>query len=388
MSIILNKFIPFALPEIGQEEIDSVVACLKSGWLTTGPYAKQFEEDFARYIDPKSQTVAVNSATMGLLLALESFGVGVGDEVIVPTYTFSATAMMPVHLGAKPVLVDIEADSLNIDPTKIRAAITKKTKVIIPVHFAGLACDMDSINSIAKEHSLKVIEDAAHALPTVYKGRTIGAGTSDATVYSFYTTKTITCGEGGMMVSRDPELIKLWKIMRLHGISRDAFDRYTAPGSKWYYEIVAPGSKCNLTDLAAAIGIEQLKKCNGFQVRRQYIAEIYLDAFKDLPIKLPLSAPQGDMHSWHLFVIRLGETDISRENFISKMTEAGIGCSVHFIPLHLHPYYQKTFNYKLGDFPIAEQAYDRAISLPIYTKMTDDDINRVVAAVRSIFRQY
>lgn len=380
-----DKFIPFALPEIGDEEIDAVVTCLKSGWLTTGPCAKQFEEDFASYIDPSTNAIAVNSATMGLLLALESFGVGPGDEVIVPTYTFSATAMMAVHLGAKPVLVDVEEGSLNIDPTKLEAAITDKTKAIIPVHFAGLACDMDTINTIAKKHGIKVLEDAAHALPATYKGKTIGAGTSDATIYSFYATKTITCGEGGMMVTRSDELAKRWRVMRLHGISRDAFDRYTAPGSKWYYEIVAPGSKCNLTDLAASIGIEQLKKCSKFQARRQHIAEIYLDAFKDLPLKLPLSAPAGDLHAWHLFVVRLANTETTREEFIAKMTDAGIGCSVHFIPLHLHPYYRETLGYKSGDLPVAEYAFERAISLPIYTKMTDEEVARVVKAVRAVF---
>ena len=383
-----DQFIPFALPEIGDEEIEAVVSCLKSGWLTTGPVAKQFEEDFATLIDPGTNAVAINSATMGLMLALESFGVAPGDEVIVPTYTFSATAMVAVHLGAKPVLVDVETGSLNIDPTKLELAITKKTKAIVPVHFAGLACNMDAINAIARKHSIKVVEDAAHALPATYKGKTIGAGTSDATVYSFYATKTITCGEGGMMVSRDDELVKRWRIMRLHGISRDAFDRYTAPGSKWYYEIVAPGAKCNLTDLAASIGIEQLKKCHKFQARRQQIAEIYLDAFKDLPLQLPLMASTGDMHAWHLFVIRLGDTKITRDEFIAKMVDLGIGCSVHFIPLHLHPYYQETLGYKQGDLPVAEHAFERAVSLPIYTKMSDEEVNRVVAAVRTIFFAY
>jgi dTDP-4-amino-4,6-dideoxygalactose transaminase len=380
-----TPFIPFALPEIGDEEINSVVSCLKSGWITTGPYAKEFEDDFANYIDPGTNAIALNSATMGLLLALEYFGIKNGDEVIVPTYTFSASAMMPIHLGARPVLVDIEEDSLNIDPCQIEAAITPKTKAIIPVHFAGLACEMDAINKIAKKYNLIVIEDAAHALPTTYKGKIIGAETSDATVYSFYATKTITSGEGGMIVSRNPELAKRVRTMRLHGISRDVFDRYTAPGSKWYYEIVAPGSKCNLTDLAAAIGIEQLKKCNRFHARRTQIAKTYLEAFKNLPLKLPKSAANGDIHSWHLFVVRLVDSKISRNKFIEKMAEAGIGCSVHFIPLHLQPYYQKQFGYKKGDFPVAENAFEHAISLPIYTKLSDDEVGRIVKAVRSIF---
>jgi dTDP-4-amino-4,6-dideoxygalactose transaminase len=382
MEQFMQKFIPFALPDIGDEEINSVVECLKSGWLTTGPYAKKFEENFAAYIDPKATAVAINSASMGLLLALEAFGVKPGDEVIVPTYTFSATAMMPVHLGAKPVLVDVEEGSLNIDPAKIEAAITEKTKVIIPVHFAGLPCDMDAINAIAKKHGIKVLEDAAHALPTTYNGKLIGNNSSDATVYSFYATKTITSGEGGMILTRDQELISRARMMRLHGISRDVFDRYVSPGSKWYYEIVAPGSKCNLTDLAAAIGIEQLKKCDTFHKRRKKIAQFYLDEFKNLPIKLPELPKEGDGHAWHLFVIRLMDNVINRDAFITKMSEANIGCSVHFIPLHLHPYYQKTLGYKSGDFPIAEKAFNNAVSLPIYTKMTDAEVERVANAVK------
>lgn len=380
-----DHFIPFALPEIGEEEINAVVSCMKSGWFTTGPMAKKFEEDFSTYLgDPALQSIALNSATMGLMLALEALGVGTGDEVIVPTYTFSATAMTSVYLGAKPVFCDVSPDSLNLDTSKIEALITPKTKAIVPVHFAGLSCDMDAIMAIAKKHNLKVIEDAAHALPTTYKGKTIGNHTSDATVYSFYATKTITTGEGGMIVTDNEEVAKRCRIMRLHGISRDVFDRYTAKGSKWYYEIVAPGAKCNLTDMAASIGIEQLKKANAFQKRREYIAELYLENFKDLALKLPARAPKGDIHSWHLFVIRLDGAKISRDEFISKMDEHKIGCSVHFIPLHLQPYYRDTFGYQKGDFPVAEAAFDNAVSLPIYTKMSDEEVIRVINAVKSI----
>jgi len=377
--------LPFALPDIGDEEINSVVECMRSGWLTTGKISKTFEENFANYIGGNVEAVAVNSASMGLMLALEALGVGAGDEVIIPTYTFSASGMMALHLGARPVLVDIDPKTMNIDPKKIEAAITDKTKAIMVVHFAGLACDMDAVHAIAKKHHLFVIEDAAHALPTTYKGRLIGNNTSDATIYSFYATKTITTGEGGMIVTSNPEIAARCRIMRLHGISRDAFDRYTAKGSKWYYEIVAPGQKCNLTDLASAIGIEQLKKAGKFHLRRQEIAAKYTKAFKDLPLILPNQALDGDTHSWHLYVVRLAPgAKLSRDEFIKKMDESEIGCSVHFIPLHLHPYWQEKLGVAAGDYPVAEGAFSQAISLPIYTKMTDEDVRKVIKAVQGI----
>jgi dTDP-4-amino-4,6-dideoxygalactose transaminase len=383
-------FLPFALPDIGEEEVEAVVSCMRSGWVTTGPYAKAFEEEFAQYLggDKNLQAISVNSASMGLLLAMEALGVGPGMEVIVPTYTFSASAMMAVHLGANPVLVDVRAKDLNIDPAKIEAAITPRTRAIVVVHFAGLACDMEAIRIIAQRHNLPVIEDAAHALPTRHLGSIIGNNTSDVTVFSFYATKTITCGEGGMVVTCSPRVAQRVKAMRLHGISRDAFDRYTAPGSKWRYEIVAPGSKCNLTDIAAAIGREQLKKSDVFCRRRTEMAHFYMQQFKGLPVRLPAEANgDGDMHAWHLFVLRLlPSAAISRDEFISRMNEAGIGCSVHFIPLHLHPYYQETFGYKIGDFPVAETEFNAAVSLPLYTKMSDSDMKRVAEAVVGILK--
>lgn len=379
------KHLPFALPEIGEEEINAVTECMRSGWLTTGKYAKQFEEDFARYIGDGLEAVSVNSASMGLQLAMEALGVGEGDEVIIPTYTFSATGMMAVHLGAKPVLVDSDKDTLNIDPGKIKEAITAKTKAIVVVHFAGLACDMDSITKIAREHNLYVIEDAAHALPSTYNGVMIGNKTSNVAVYSFYATKTITTGEGGMIVTANKDIAARCRVMRLHGISRDVFDRYTAKGSNWYYEIVAAGQKCNLTDLAASIGIEQLKKANRFQRQREEIAQRYLEEFRDLPIQLPSLPRSGDTHSWHLFTIRLKpEAKVSREEFIAKMSDNNIGCSVHFIPLHLHPYWKNFLGVKEGDFPSAEDSFKREISLPIYTRMSGQDVDNVVSAVKKI----
>lgn len=381
-----KSFLPFALPDIGEEEINAVVNCMRSGWLTTGINAKKFEADFSEFLgDSALHSISVNSASMGILLACEALGLKAGDEIIVPVYTFSATAMMPYHLGIRPVFVDIDSKTLNIDPKKIEEKITNKTKAIMPVHFAGLACDMDAINEVAKKHNLFVIEDAAHALPCTYKGRMIGNKTSAATIFSFYATKTITTGEGGMIVTEDDKVAQRCKNMRLHGISRDVFDRYTAKGSKWYYEITAQGHKCNLTDVAASIGIEQLKKANKFAARRKEIAFKYLEAFKGLPITLPANAIDGDIHSWHLFVIRIRkDTKIDRDAFIAAMDEYGIGCSVHFIPLHLHPFWRDTLEVKRGDFPMAEEVFDSAVSLPIYTKMTDDDVENVIKAVREI----
>jgi dTDP-4-amino-4,6-dideoxygalactose transaminase len=381
-----NSHIPFAIPDIGQEEIDLVVECMKSGWLTSGPKVREFESNFSDFIGGDVQAVSLNSATAGLTLSLEACGVGAGDEVITTPYTFSATAMSAVYLGATPVLVDIDPVTMNIDPAKIEQAITPKTKAIIPVHFAGLACDMDPIIDIAKRHKLSIIEDAAHALPTTYKGKLIGTLDTAASIYSFYATKTITTGEGGMVVTKNPELASRCKTMRLHGISRDVFDRYTSTTANWYYEITAPGHKCNMTDIAAAIGIPQLKKARKFQQIRQNIKQRYYEAFKDLPITLPNEGNKDDIHAWHLFVIRLSDdAPISRDDFIKTMADQyGIGCSVHFIPLHFHPFWQSKLNVSEDSFPIASDAYKRAVSLPIYTKMTDEQIERVIAATTAL----
>ncbi len=380
----MSSFLPFALPDIGEEEIQEVVASLKSGWLTTGPKTKQFENDFAAFIGGGVETIAVNSATAGLHLALEAIGIGAGDEVITTPYTFTATAEVIRYLGAHPVFVDIDPTTFNIDSAKIEAAITSRTKAIIPVHLGGLACEMDAILSLAEKHGLKIVEDAAHALPTTYRGKLIGSLTSDITVFSFYATKTITTGEGGMIVTRHPDLAKRCRTMRLHGISRDVFDRYTSSKPSWHYEVIAPGFKYNLTDIASSIGIHQLRKARLFQAKRAAMAEMYTQAFAGLPLTPPPAAPAGDMHAWHLYVIRLQPGIIDRAEFISKMADKGIGCSVHFIPLHLHPYWAETYRLKPTDFPAALENYERAVSLPIYTKMAKDDQERVIAAVREI----
>ena len=379
-----QPFLPFALPEIGEEEIAEVVDTLRSGWITTGPKAKRFEQAFVEFLgDPSLEAIAVNSATAGLHLALEALGIGPGDEVITTTHTFTATAEVVRYLGADVKLVDIDPATLNIDPDAIELAITPRTKAIIPVHYAGLAADMPRILALAKRHGLKVVEDAAHALPTTVGGQLVGTLQSDASVFSFYANKTITTGEGGMLVTRDPELAKRAKVMRLHGMSRDAFDRFTATVPSWYYEIVAPGFKYNLTDIAAALGLHQLKRARTFQQRRVELAARFNEGLAGLPLILPPEAPQGDQHAWHLYVVRLADqAGVPRDRFIERLFEAGIGCSVHYIPLHLHPYWRDRYGLKPEQFPHSQRAYERMVSLPLYTRMGEADADRVVEAVR------
>src|SRR5215217_845105 len=296
-----QPFLPFANPEIGEDEIAEVVDTLRSGWLTTGPKTKRFESDFAAFLgEPGLHALAVNSATAGLHLALEALGIGPGDEVITTTHTFTATAEVVRYLGADVVLVDIDAETLCIDPRAVEAAITARTKALIPVHYGGRAADMAALLRIAASHGLAVVEDAAHALPTTSGGRLIGTLGSAATVFSFYANKTITTGEGGMVVTRDPALAERIRTMRLHGMSRDAFDRFTSKVPSWYYEVVAPGFKYNLTDIAAALGIQQLKRAHDFQQRRSEIAAAYGEALAGMPLRLPPEAAQGDLHAWHL----------------------------------------------------------------------------------------
>jgi dTDP-4-amino-4,6-dideoxygalactose transaminase len=377
-------FLPFALPEIGDEEIAEVVDTLRSGWITTGPKAKRFEADFTAFLgDDALQSIAVNSATAGLHLALEGLGIGPGDEVITTTHTFTATAEVVRYLGADVKLVDIDPATLCIDPALVEAAITPRTKAIMPVHYAGLAADMMAIGDIARRHGLKVVEDAAHALPTTLNGKLVGTFGSDATVFSFYANKTMTTGEGGMLVTRDADLAQRARVMRLHGISRDAFDRFTAKVPSWYYEIVAPGFKYNLTDIAAALGLHQLKRAQGFQRRRAQIAAMYDEAFLSLPLVTPPLPAAGDLHAWHLYALRLGDdAGVARDSFIERLFEQGIGCSVHYIPLHLHPYWRERYDLRPEQFPHSHHAYERMLSLPIYTRMSDADVERVVSAVR------
>jgi dTDP-4-amino-4,6-dideoxygalactose transaminase len=380
------SFIPFALPCTGEEEIKEVIDTIRSGWLTTGPKTKQFENDFAEFVGAK-YALAVNSATAGLHLGLEALGVGPGDKVITTVHTFTATAEVIRYLGADPIFVDIEGDSFNIDCDGVEAALQANpdVKVIIPVHYAGQAVNMTRIMALAKEYGVKVMEDAAHALPTTHNGQMIGT-IADITVYSFYANKTITTGEGGMVVTNNEDYVKRISCMRLHGISKDVFDRFTSTKPSWHYQVVAPGFKYNMTDVAAAMGIHQLKKANVFQQRRKAIAEKYNDAFLDLPITTPFITNADDVHSWHLYVIQLNidELSIGRDDFIKALAENGIGTSVHYIPLHMHPYWQDNYHLTESDFPKSTKAFYRIVSLPNYPKMTDDEIEKVINTVRKI----
>jgi len=382
-----REFLPFSSPLISEDEITEVADTLRSGWLTTGPKVKRFEEGFAQYIGSE-HAVAVNSCTGALHLALVEAGIGAGDEVITTPFTFISTANVILHVGAKPVFVDIRRDTFNIDVEKIEAAVTPKTKAIIPVHYAGQPCEMDEIMEIARKHNLLVIEDAAHAVAAEYKEKKVGA-IGDVTCFSFYATKNLVTGEGGMVTTDDGEVAERIRILSLHGMSKDAWKRYTAAGS-WYYEVILPGYKYNMADIQASLGLHQLRKLPQFQKRREEIAKAYDEAFDDLDaIETPFVKPDIK-HAWHLYVIKIvpDKLTVDRSQFIEALRQEGIGTSVHFIPVHLHPYYRETFGFKEGDFPVAEETYERVISLPLYPKMSDEDVVRVIAALKKLARQY
>jgi dTDP-4-amino-4,6-dideoxygalactose transaminase len=376
----VNLQIPFHRADLGEDEVDAVAQVIRSGWLTMGPKTFEFERRFADYIGA-SHAVAVSSCTAALHLALEAVGVTRGDEVLVPTTTFTATAEVVTYLGARPVFADIDARALNIDPADIERKITHRTKAIIPVHFAGMPCDMTEILEIATQHKLHVIEDAAHALPATYKGRRIGT-ISDLTAFSFYATKTLTTGEGGMITTESEEHARRLQVMRLHGIARDAWKRYSKEGS-WFYEVLEAGFKYNLTDLQAALGVVQLAKCDGMNRARERVAERYNSAFQTIEALEVTATPADRTTSWHLYVLRLrlDRLRIDRNKFIQELADRGVSTSVHFIPLHLQPVYQRDYQYKPGDFPVAEQEYERSISLPIYPTMRDEEVKHVIWAV-------
>jgi dTDP-4-amino-4,6-dideoxygalactose transaminase len=380
-------YIPFHKPYITDDEISEVVDSLKSGWITMGPKTVMFEEKFSEYIGAR-HSITVNSGTAALHLALRAIHLASGDEVIIPTMTFTATGEVVCYFNAKPVLVDVDRDTFNIDVSEIEKAINPRTKAIIPVHYGGQPCDMDEIKQIAERHKLRVIEDAAHCLPARYKAKKIGT-IGDMTCFSFYATKTLATGEGGMVTTENDGWADRIKILRLHGISRDAWKRYSGEGS-WYYEVVEAGNKYNMTDIQAALGLAQLKKIEWMHKKREEIADGYSAAFRDSGL---LRAPQvksDRISAWHLYVIQLNleALSVDRARFIEELRARGIGTSVHFIPLHKHPFYKNAFGYKSGDFPVAERLYERIVSLPIYPGMSGEDVQAVIESVEDVCRKF
>ncbi|MBI4934940.1 MAG: DegT/DnrJ/EryC1/StrS aminotransferase family protein [Actinobacteria bacterium] len=393
-----DTFLPFSPPSIGEEEIEEVIDTLRSDWITTGPKTKRFEGEFAEMVHAPD-ALAVFSCTDALQVALAALGVGPGDAVFTTTMTFAASAHVVEHLGATPVLVDIERDTLNLDPDALRVAVkqvlgdgTLTPKAIIPVHYSGHPCDMAAIDAIAAEFGLAVVEDAAHSLPATVGDRTIGDpaapdGVVRATAFSFYATKNITTGEGGMLTG-PPEFLDEARLWALHGMSRDAWKRYGQGGS-WFYEVIRPGFKCNMTDIQASLGLHQLRRLEGFQARRRQVIDQYRAGLGDLQaIQLPIERP-GVSSAWHLFPIRLrlDHLTIDRSAFIDALGARNIGSSVHFIPLHVHPFYRDKYSLTNEQFPVAWSEYQRLVSLPLHPRLTDSDVRDVVEAVREIVEQ-
>ncbi len=381
-----QEFLPFAPPLIGEEEINEVVATLRSGWITTGPKTKRFETNLAAYLGA-SGALALNSCTAALHTALVTLGVGPGDEVITTPLTFAASVNVIEHVGARPVLVDVEADTLNIDTALVERAITPRTKAIIPVHFAGHPVDLDPLYDAAQRRGLAVLEDAAHALAARYKGRLIGSG-ENPVAFSFYATKNLTTGEGGMLTG-NPEFLERARLISLHGMSRDAWKRYDK-GGKWYYEVLYPGFKYNMTDIQAALGLWQLKKLPGFEERRRAVVALYDQAFaQEDALETPVERPEVE-HAWHLYVLRLRleALRIDRDQFIEELTNRNIGTSVHFIPIHLHPYYRDKYAFTPESYPIAYSNYRRMISLPLNVRLSDADVADVIEAVRDVVSDF
>jgi dTDP-4-amino-4,6-dideoxygalactose transaminase len=377
-----DSFLPFAPPLVGEEEIAEVVDTLKSGWLTTGPKTRRFAEEFSQYTQAPA-ALTVSSCTAALHLALKALGIGPGDEVITTPVTFAASVNVIEHCGARPVLADVEPDTLNIDPVKIEQAITPATKAIIAVHYAGHPVELDQIRSIAESHGIHLIEDAAHGIGAAFRGQPIGSGTNPA-AFSFYATKNLTTGEGGMLTGTS-ELIEDARTLSLHGMSREAWSRYTA-GGKWAYDIVTPGFKYNMTDIQAALGLQQLSRFEAMQQRRREIVAQYQAAFQeDSAFETPVHRSHVT-HAWHLYVLRLRESElaIDRNQFIDELTSHNIGTSVHFIPIHLHSYYRDKYKWQAQDFPVALQNFNRMLSLPLSARMTDQDVADVIEAVKEI----
>jgi dTDP-4-amino-4,6-dideoxygalactose transaminase len=377
-----KDFLPFSPPFIGEEEIAEVVDSLRSGWITTGPKTKRFEQEFVEFVGAPA-ALALSSCTAALHTALVAAGIGPGDEVITTPMTFTATVAVIEHVGAKPVLVDIEPDTMNIDPVLVAAAVTEHTKAVIVVHYGGHPCDMDALHAICDEHDLLLVEDAAHAFPAKYKGRMIGSG-SNPVAFSFYATKNLTTAEGGMLTG-DPEMIEQSAIYSLHGMNRDAWKRNSQAGS-WRYDIVTPGFKYNMTDIQAAMGLQQLKKMERILERRREIVGMYREALEPLGVfDLPVER-DGCESAWHLFPIRIreGALKISRDEFIEEMRGRNIGTSVHFIPVHTFTYYREKYGFEDLDFPVAFAESERLVSLPLHPGLSDEDVADVCQAISSI----
>lgn len=381
-----DSFLSFSLPLIGSEEIEEVIDTLRSGWLTSGPKTRQFESEFQAAVQCQS-ALALNSCTAGLHIALKTLNIGPGDQVITTPLTFAASVNVIEHVGATPVLVDVEADTLNINPKLVEKAITPATKAIIAVHYAGHPVELDALRAIAVRHNLHLIEDAAHAIGAEFRGQPIGAS-ENLTAFSFYATKNLTTGEGGMLTGPS-NLLDRARILSLHGMSREAWSRYAA-GGKWAYDIVEPGFKYNMTDIQAALGLQQLRRFQQMQARRQQIVEQYNQAFGRIAaFQTPVSRPHVK-NAWHLYVLRLNPTEltIGRDQFIQEMTARNIGTSVHFIPIHQHSYYRDKYGFREGSFPVAENAFRRMLSLPLSPSMNDQDVNDVIEAVQDIHSQF
>src|SRR5579859_1410357 len=391
------NLLPFSPPLIGEEEIAEVVDTLRSDWITTGPKVKRFEQEFATFLGAPA-ALALNSCTAALHVALKTLGVGPGDAVITTPMTFCSGVHVIEHVGAHPILVDVQPDTLNIDPSRVREAIEKsisaqahtgRIKAILPVHLYGHPYDVDAILEIAREFKLAVIEDAAHALPAKHRGLMIGSNAGSISIpvltcFSFYATKNLTTAEGGMLTG-PPELVDEARIWSLHGMSRDAWQRYGSEGS-WYYEVTRPGFKYNMTDIQAALGLHQLRKLNDFHTRRREIVQMYDTAFAQLQeFQTPVQRAEAE-HAWHLYVLRLQPERwrISRNRFIEELKARNIATSVHFIPVHIHPYYRDKYRYKPEDFPVAYREYQRMVSLPLYPRMRDQDVTDVIDAVLDV----
>jgi dTDP-4-amino-4,6-dideoxygalactose transaminase len=378
--------VPFHRSEMGEEEVQAVTDVIRSGWLTTGEKTAQFEREFAQYVGA-SHAIAVSSCTAALHLSLDTIGLHPGDEVLVPTNTFTATAEVVTYMGAKPVLVDIDSRTLNISPEDAVRKITPRTRAIIPVHVSGLPCDLDEIHALAETHNVRVVEDAAHALPSSYRGRRVGA-ISELTAFSFYATKTLSTGEGGMVTTDNESYARRIRAMRLHGISRDGSPR--GEQDSWRYEVRETGYKYNLTDLQSALGIVQLAKCDAMSQARRRIAESYTYAFESIEALETPFIQTGRESSWHLYVLRVHtyRLRIDRDRFIQELAERGVHASVHFIPLHLQPAYQNRYGYREGDLPTAEQEYRRYFSLPIYPTMTEAEVEYVISSVADVVASF